>query len=356
VAASQVGLGFLGFSEAPRGNMTSGGNMTSEASKGNMTSAQDSKGLHQDLERTTITTTTSKPLFQPNAHLGSVDSDDTALTMKVIEEGMESAMEKFKKANAAFAKMTCAELDIKRLEMDKEYESLQNRAMLMRFEAARANARKSLDIKEARVKYEGKQMMDREETLKKSELVRDTRSQNTDAKKAVVDSETSMILHLNVLEQYTLKCGSTDKWCEIGDTNLNEKFDKLQKMTQEIDAKFTEAGWLRNEAVAPLATTQTKHAAELRWGEAMQSVGAVWAGRKSMSTGLEVVTAACGLRPPPGLWGQPRKKCNLKPTDPLMQALLRENPKEFERRWKEMIGKKAGVSPDKVVVNIADCT
>eukprot|EP00746_Dinoflagellata_sp_MGD_P162655 gnl/MRDRNA2_/MRDRNA2_90301_c0_seq1.p1 gnl/MRDRNA2_/MRDRNA2_90301_c0~~gnl/MRDRNA2_/MRDRNA2_90301_c0_seq1.p1 ORF type:complete len:393 (-),score=107.24 gnl/MRDRNA2_/MRDRNA2_90301_c0_seq1:5-1183(-) len=371
VVASRSGLGFLGFSEAPRGNMTisgnltseaskgntmSFGNMTKEASKGNITSAQVSGGLHQELERTTITTTTSKPLFPANANLGSVDSDDTALTMKVIDEGMESAMEKFKKANAALAKLTCAELDGKRLEMDKEYESLQTRAMMLRFEAARANARKSLDIKEARIKYEGKQLMDREETLKKSELVRDTRSQNTDAKKAVVDSETAMILHLNVLEQYTLKCGATEKWCEVGDTNLNEKFEKIQKMTQEIDAKFTEAGWLRNEAVAPLATTQTKQAAELRWGEAMQSVGAVWAGRKSMSTGLEVVTAACGLRPPPGVWGQPRKKCNLKPQDPLMQALLRENPKEFERRWKEIIGKKAGVTPDKVVVNIADCT
>merc|ERR1719161_1539240 len=111
--------------------------------------------------------------------------------------------------------------------------------MNARFEAARANALKSLDIKEDRIKYEGKQMLDRKETMKKSELVRDTRDQNSAAKKSVVDHETAMILHMNVLEIYTLKCGATDKWCELGDTNLNEKFEKLQKMGEEIDAKFT---------------------------------------------------------------------------------------------------------------------
>merc|ERR1719387_1198539 len=107
---------------------------------------------------------------------------------------MESAMDKFKKANAGMAKLTCAQLDAKRLEMDQEYEKLQLKAMNARFEAARANAHKSQDIKEARIKYEGKQMLDRKETMKKSELVRDTRDQNTNAKKAVVDSETAMIL------------------------------------------------------------------------------------------------------------------------------------------------------------------
>lgn len=391
-AASRGGFGFLGVPNAPMGNLTSiqdssvsGGvlrlseddqrNTTSfqstqfsggvhqelevqsgEASQGNMTSSQASKGnmtrptRRPPEDQTTITTTTPKPLFPANPNVGSVDSDDTALTMKVIEEGMESAMEKFKKANAAFAKMTCAEIDDKRGELDKAYEELRDKAMLMRFEAAKANAHKSRDIKSERQKH-----ITIKETMKKSDLAKDTRSVNVDARKAVVAHETTMILHLNALEQYALRCGVKDKWCEVGDTELNEKFKKLQKMTVAIDAKFTEAGWLRNEAVQGLATTETKTAAELRWGEAMRSVGEVWAGRKSLSTGLEVVTAACGLRPPPGEWAKPRKKCNLKPQDPMMQALLRDDPKEFERRWKEIIGKKAGVTADKVVVNVADC-
>merc|ERR1719159_789154 len=107
--------------------------------------------------------------------------------------------------------------------------------------------------------------------MRKSELVRNQRDENVIAKKAVADYEKLTILHLNVLEQYALKCGANDKWCNVGDNALNQQFDGLRHTGADLDAKFTEAGWLRNEAVGEYATTQTKSAAELRWGEAMRS-------------------------------------------------------------------------------------
>jgi len=345
-------------SEASKGNMTNSTEFQINLYKVNMTSSQESQvNLHkgnmtssQDSRYTTIATTTSKPLFPANPLVGSVDSDDTALTMKVIHEGLESALEKFKKANARLAKMTCAELDEERQNLEAAYEDLRDKAIQMTYESSRANALKSLDLKTEKEKH-----LTRKHMMKKSDLAKNTRSDNVDALKAVKAYDQATILHMNALEQYALKCGVKDKWCEIGDTDNNNKFATIKELTGQVDAKFTEAGWLRNEAVGKFATTQTKDAAEYRWGEAMRHVGAVWSNTKSLTTGLEVVTAACGLRPPPGDWAKPRQKCNLKPQDPLMQALLRDDPQEFVRRWKEIIGKKAGITPDKVVVNVADC-
>jgi len=368
VDASRGGSGFLKHFAASEesmtdvtafggpGNMTiitaGEGNMTfMTATKGKMTSSQAFQAIaNSSASQRPPKTTTPKPLFpSKDPNLGSVDSDDTKMTIQVIKVGYETAMEKFKKANARIAKMSCVELNDEREEMDKAWEELRDRAMLMRFEAARANALKALDIKSERTKH-----VTFKDTLRKSKLVSDTRDENVIAKKAVEEYEKSTVSHLNVLEQYALKCGVKDKWCEIGDSALNDKFHKMVRIESEVDTKFTEAGWLRNEAVTPMATTITKNAAELRWGEAMRTVGQVWTEKTSLATGLEVVTAACGLRPPAGLWAQPRKKCDQLATDPRMKALYRDNPQEFVRQWKELIGKKAGVTSDKVVVRV-DC-
>lgn len=297
------------------------------------------------METTTITTTTSKPLFAPNPNVGSVDSDDTDMTLNVILEGMESAMEKFKKANSRLMKMTCAELDEEREEMDKAYEALKDKALHASFSSAKANALRSLEIQKQKASLSKSRRGVADEQVEQHKL----------AMKAQADYEHQTVLHLNVLEQYALKCGVKDKWCEVGDSSLNHKFAELKIKAADVDSKFTEAGWLRNQAVGEYSTTADKASAELRWGQAMQTVGEVWSDRASLGWGIEVTTAACGLRPPAGPWAQPRKKCNLKPSDPMMQALLRDDPQEFVRRWKEMIGKKAGLSPDKVVVDVKGC-
>merc|ERR1719161_348588 len=113
------------------------------------------------------------------------------------------------------------------------------------------------------------------------------------ARKLQKDYSHATVLHLNVLEQYALKCGvkdpaTEDKWCQIGDTGLNNKFDKLQHEVSTIDALFTEAGWLRTQAVQEFSTEADKKAAELRWGESMRHVGHVWADTASLAYGLEV--------------------------------------------------------------------
>jgi len=329
---------FLGAPGAS--NLTQGGNITEAAARPRTTT-----------ETTTITTTTSKPLFPPkpgNDLVGSVDSDDTALTLKVILEGMESALEKFKKANAGLAKLTCKELDDRREEMETVWDDLKEKALVASFNAAKANAFKSKEIEKQ------KKTLSRTVSTNARE-VGSTMEENKAARKTQEGYKETAILHMNVLEQYALKCGVKDKWCEIGDTAQNEKFKKLMRGVANVDARFTEAGWLRHQAVAEYATAGHKHSAEIRWGEAMRTVGEVWTDTKSLTFGLEVQTAACGLRPPSGPWATPSPKCNLKPSDPMMQALLRDDPQEFVRRWKEMIGKKAGLSPDKVVVDVSGC-
>jgi len=319
---------------------------------GNMTSAVERPRRNVE-ETTTITTTTSKPLFPPkpgNDLVGSVDQDDTALTIKVVNEGFESAMEKFKKANARLMKMTCKELDDERRKLDEAYEKVKEQALQASFQAAKQNAIRSREIEHQKSQV-SKSVHD---------IGKDTFEQSEAAIKLQKDYSKATILHMNVLEQYALKCGvkspsSEDKWCKLGDSVLNDKWGKLQHEVSSIDAIFTEAGWLRNEAVQDMATDATKKAAELRWGEAMRDVGKAWVDTASLGYGLEVQTAACGIIPPAGPWAKPPAKCNLKPSDPMMQALLKDDPAEFVRQWKEMIGKKAGLSPDKVVVDVSGC-
>lgn len=331
-----VSANFLGAPGAS--NFTITANMTQAA---NMTQSRPRRGD----TTTTITTTTSKPLFPASEMVGSVDQDDTALTLTVIIEGMESAMEKFKKANSALAKMTCAQLDDHREEMDKAWDVLKEQSLTASFNSAKANAIKSLEI------------VGEKNSLSKSQSsVGEAQAAETKAaRKAQADYESMTILHLNVLEQYALKCGVKDKWCAIGDTGVNDKFGQMVIDKKQVDSKFTEAGWLRHQANAEFATTGDKKSADLRWAQAMSQVGKVWTDTSSIKFGLEVQTAACGVRPPPGVWATPPKKCNLHPSDPVMQALLRDDPKEFVRQWKEMIGAKAGLSPDKVTVDIAGC-
>lgn len=340
--------GFLGSSRVLKANTTA-----------NTTSFQKSQIIsnvssHRNFLEKAMTTTTPKPIFPTNPWVGSVATADRSLTMQVITEGFETAMEKFKKANSGLAKLTCQELDEKRADMDTAWADLRDRAMQLRFEAAKANAKKKLEIREERVKHEGDSQNRFKDTLRKSELVKGTRDENVAARETVKDYEKYTVLHLNVLEQYALKCGVKDKWCEIGDVALNDKFAKIQKTAERVDSIFTEAGWLRNEALKEYSTQQSIKAYKLRWGDAVRTVEETWAQRKSLTYGLEVTTAACGTRPPPGAWNIKQRKCDMKPQDPQMKALLRDDPQEFNRRWKELIGKKAGVTPDKVVVR-TDC-
>jgi hypothetical protein len=325
-------LGAPGVSNATQ-QAPNGGNNTKASREGPLTS--------------TITTTTSLlfPAKPGNDLVGSITPTDSAFTMKVVEEGWESVMDKFKKANDRFMKMTCTELDAERDDLDKAYDEIKEKALMASFESARLNAVKSKDIahQKATIGHAVQTLSD--------EQVAQTKA----ARKLQDGYEHATTLHLNALEQYALKCGVKDKWCEIGDTNLNMKFDKLRNEVSSVDAIFTEAGWLRNQAVSEMATAANKKAAELRWGAAMQQAGHVWAQTAGMGYGLEVQTAACGLRPPSGPWATPPAKCNLKPSDPMMQALLRDDPAEFVRQWKEVIGKKAGLSPDKVRVDVSGC-
>jgi len=284
-------------------------------------------------------------LYAPDPMVGSVHGDDTRFTLQVVIEGFESSIEKFKKANARLQKMSCKELDDERQAMDDAWEKYKHGSLMATFEAARANAKKA------------KAMDHQKEQISASRgsIADATAKVNQAAKKGQADYINATMQHLNVLEQYALKCGVRDKWCVIGDSGNNKKFEKLQISTQGVDAVFTEAGWLRNQANGEYSTEADKKSAEIRWGTAMMKVGEVWADRASLGWGIEVTTAACGLLPPSGPWAKGRDKCNLIPSDPMMQALLRDDPQEFIRHYKEIIGKKAGITPDKVVVDISGC-
>merc|ERR1719321_471479 len=112
-------------------------------------------------------------------------------------------------------------------------------------------------------------------------------------------------------------------------------FKTLQTTKAEAESLMIEAGWLKAEGEQFGAAEQTKATAEKRKDAAWRKAGDVWDLEQRMSSGIMIKAAACGLRPPKGPWGDSKNACNLKPEDPFMQALLKEDPLEFIRRWRE---------------------
>merc|ERR1719387_1535884 len=99
---------------------------------------------------------------------------------------------------------------------------------------------------------------------------------------------------------------------------VQDKFSSLWAVRDHVDQIFTEAGWLRIQAIQAQSTEKQKETADTRYKEAWKAANEAWDGQKSLSYGLEVKTAACGKKGGP--WTIPPAKCDLKPQDPVMKA------------------------------------
>jgi len=160
---------------------------------------------------------------------------------------------------------------------------------------------------------------------------------------------------LRATEKFGLKCGATDEACFDYGTELISNFAKLKPMKKEVEGLVNEAGWLSGEAERRLASKEQKETAKLRKEAAFRKAKELWEFEKSVTANVMVKAAACGTRPPMGPWGTPSDGCNLKPTDPIMKALLTDDPAEFIRRWRAEISETAGIEEEYIHVDISQC-
>lgn len=160
---------------------------------------------------------------------------------------------------------------------------------------------------------------------------------------------------LRLVEILGLRCGATDGYCLHYGKDLIDSYKELQTSKAEAEALMVEAGWLKAEAQMFGASPATKETAGDRKDAAWRKASAVWDLEQRMASGIMIKAAACGMRPPKGPWGDSKNACNLKPEDPFMQALLKEDPLEFIRRWREEIAKQIGISPLYVKVDVSAC-
>jgi len=160
---------------------------------------------------------------------------------------------------------------------------------------------------------------------------------------------------LRATEKFGLKCGASDEGCFDYGTELLDNFKKLIPMKKEVEGLVNEAGWLSGEAEMRLATPEQKETAKLRKDAAFRKAHEMWEFEKEVTAGVMIKAAACGTRPPLGPWGTPQDGCDLKPEDPIMKALLTDDPAEFIRRWRAEIAKTAGIEEEYVHVDISQC-
>lgn len=176
-----------------------------------------------------------------------------------------------------------------------------------------------------------------------------------EAQKATELSQALYSEGLRVVEAFGLKCGATDRYCTKSGKDLIDKFAEFGDEKASAEALMVEAGWLKAESEAFGTTPEIKKQAKDREDEAWRKAGDVWDYEQRVVTGIMIKAAACGLRPPRGPWGDAMEACNLKPEDPVMRALLKEDPQEFLRRWKEEIAEQIGISPNYVNVDVSGC-
>lgn len=180
--------------------------------------------------------------------------------------------------------------------------------------------------------------------------------------KALEESEHSNLLakklyveSLRVAEILGLKCGATDEYCHLTGTDLIKKFRDLAFQKEKSLGMMGEAGWIKAEASIFGATPEKKKAADLRSEEAWKKGHEVFDLDKHVSVGIMMKAAACAGKPPKGPWTDTADRCNLKALDPVMKALLKEDPVEFVKRWQTEIAKQIGVSPMYVKVDVSGC-
>lgn len=269
------------------------------------------------------------PLYPDRSEdLGSITPKEAKATETFIKKPIEK-MKVEDVYNAEADSMSCDDLETYVKDLLKKYEQARTKAFWLKFEVSKMSSKGE----------------DRKKIDKKAEEV----------EKAVYLDQKMHQESVRVVEMLGLKCGATDGYCAKQGKDLIQKFAKLAEAKSTSEALMVEAGWLQAETQVFGASKESKIDARNRKVEAWRQIGEVFDLEQQVANGITVKAAACGLRPPRGPWGDSKNACNLKPKDPVMQAILKEDPQEFIRRWREEIAKQIGISPKYVRIDVSKC-
>jgi len=274
---------------------------------------------------------TPPPLYPPSFQMGSINVKQAIQTYDIVKNGRND-------------KVDMAD-DIDSWDCDKlsgYMDKLQTRYKKIKFEAGYGQY--SASKENARLVVNG--------VVTDEQLAID---KHFDADKMSEELHLVVMETLRATEKFGLKCGASDEGCFDYGTELLDNFKKLIPMKKEVEGLVNEAGWLSGEAEMRLATPEQKETAKLRKDAAFRKAKELFEFEKEVTAGVMIKAAACGTRPPLGPWGTPQDGCDLKPEDPIMKALLVDDPAEFIRRWKAEIAKTAGIEEEYVHVDISQC-
>lgn len=295
---------------------------------------QPGRAIDLSLQVRMAMATPHPPLYPPSDVLGQRTLEDALHTDRIVHEGLPTLS-----LNATHQKdltgMKCKGLTDYLKKLDKRYETLKVESATAQFSATKTNAR---HVEHGRV-------TDKYMVMEK----------HWDADKLSEELSGISLEALRTLEQYGLHCGASDYHCDRFAHELIAKFEDLEVKKKNTESLLVEAGWLEAEAEGVLPPKNTEDAYKARYDEAWRKMEEVWDLEQKVASHVMIKNAACGYRPPLGPWALPTDGCNLDPEDPIMKALLVDDPDEFVRRWRVEIAKQAGIDEGFVEVDITPC-
>lgn len=284
-----------------------------------------------------------KDPYEPNDALGSISVADARNTETSVLYGLENVTQGLKKSSTSLdlTKLSCTDMKkiLRDLEMNLEKKHVE--AHMAKLEASSFNMQNSKKLERQKKRLS--------KALRSTE-VQDTNKAATKTYDAYQDLTAQ---HFQVMEQYALKCSVLEPYCDKGHKYVLEEYQKLGDAREVALSLAVEAGWLAAESEQELATSQNKADADLAFQKANAAQGNVWDREESLAAAINVKAAVCGESDGP--WSTPSDGCGRTPKDPLMEAMLREEPDEFYRHWRNEIGRKAGLDPQYVKVDVTGC-
>lgn len=276
-------------------------------------------------------TATPPPLYPPSFQMGSINVRQAIETYDIVRNGRPEGVE----MTEDISTWDCDKLSDYMEKLQKRYQKIKFQAGYAQYAASKENAR-----------------LVENEQVKEEQLVID---KHFDADKLSEELHLVVMETLRVTEKYGLKCGASDAACFDYGTELLDSFAQLFPMRKEVEGLVNEAGWLAGEAEMRLASPEQKENAKMRKERAFAKAKELFEFEQHVTANVMIKAAACGTRPPMGPWGTPQDGCDLKPEDPIMKALLTDDPQEFIRRWRAEIAKTAGIEEEYVHVDISQC-
>jgi len=300
---------------------------------------QDLENFNASLQEEWIAPYTPPPVYPPSdaigqTGVGSINIRDALNTEDIVKNGVKEGMDM---AADDITQWKCDKFITYMDKLQKRYKKLKFNANYQQYSGAKMNARR----------------VEPNDVVDKPELVKDKIFK---ADKLSEELHLIVMETLRVTEQFGLKCGASDEGCFDFGTELIANFKQLIPMKQEAEGLLLEAGWVEGEIqMDRLATQEMKDDAKMRKDLAFHKAEELWKFESLVTAQVMIKAAACGTRPPMGPWSTPSDGCNLKPEDPIMKALLTDDPAEFVRRWKKEIAKVAGIEEEFVHVDISSC-